>query len=143
MNVYSLRVPNVHTDQGHQQLATPRASSLHLQPQRTLAVVFQQACDDDPSTMMIVDVLSYIWHTVYLEVTIWHRLHDLAKLCTLLWCTPAQSLGAAPGYMKELVDVRVQCQPTVFNQNSATVALMFLAAKQSLSCQLGRAKAPN
>lgn len=39
--------------------------------------------------------------------------------------------------------VDLQCQPSVFTSISATVALMFLAAKQSLFHQRRRGKTPN
>lgn len=52
-------------------------------------------------------------------------------------------MSVIPGHTKELIDIHAQCQPTIFIQISATVALMFLAGKQSLSCQVWRAKPPN
>lgn len=54
-----------------------------------------------------------------------------------------QMLGVAPGYTKELIDIHAQCKPIILISISATVALMFLAGKQSLSCQVWRAKPPN
>lgn len=65
------------------------------------------------------------------------RPKSVAAACTI------QMMGVALGYTKELIDIRAQCQPTILISISATVALMFLAGKQSLSCQVWRAKPPN
>lgn len=82
-----------------------------------------------PSIMIILSVLSSTRHARFKSRDIW-RLKPNLNLAGVM---------VVPSYIKEVIDVLATCLISI----STTVAMMFLAAKQSLSCPVGSAKAPN